>query len=385
VERDSTARPEPLTLLYVEDEQLTRDTVCSLIGRRFPELVIRSAENGALGLQQFLEHGADLVMTDIKMPVLNGIELARRIKAEHPATPVIVTSAHSDMEYFIESIEIGINRYVMKPIDAGKLFGALQETMAGLRLARELKAQQDAVVSLNQHLLARTAELELANRDLEAFSYTVSHDLRTPLTNINGYCQVILEIFGAGLDPKCREFIEIIFGETIAMNELIKTLLDFSRLSRKELLCGSTDLSDLAQATASALQMREPERSVDFRIAPQVSALCDPDLLRVVLDNLLGNAFKYTGRQEQAQIEFGDFAGDDGRVYFVRDNGAGFDMAQADKLFSAFQRLHSDREFKGFGIGLATVQRVIQRHGGRVWAEGAEGKGASFYFTLPEI
>jgi two-component system, sensor histidine kinase and response regulator len=383
VERDSTARPEPLTLLYVEDEQLTRDTVCSLIGRRFPELVIRSAENGALGLQQFLEHGADLVMTDIKMPVLNGIELARRIKAEHPATPVIVTSAHSDMEYFIESIEIGINRYVMKPIDAGKLFGALQETMAGLRLARELKAQQDAVVSLNQHLLARTAELELANRDLEAFSYTVSHDLRTPLTNINGYCQVILEIFGAGLDPKCREFIEIIFGETIAMNELIKTLLDFSRLSRKELLCGSTDLSDLAQATASALQMREPERSVDFRIAPQVSALCDPDLLRVVLDNLLGNAFKYTGRKDRARIEFGVTGSGGERVYFVRDDGAGFDMAQADRLFSPFQRLHTEREFNGFGIGLATVHRIIQRHGGRVWAEGEEGKGASFYFTLP--
>ena len=142
-------------------------------------------------------------------------------------------------------------------------------------------------------------------------------------------------------------------------------------------------MSELALAAASSLMMREPQRAVSFQIAPELSADCDPDLLRVVLDNLLGNAFKYTGRKEQADIEFGvrEAAGE--RVFFVRDNGAGFDMAQAGKLFSPFQRLHSDREFNGFGIGLATVQRVIQRHGGRVWAEGVIGEGASFYFTLP--
>jgi len=379
---DTTAGA-PLTLLYVEDEKVTRDAVSSMIARKYPGLVVRTAENGAQGLQLFRELGADLVMTDMKMPVMHGIEMARQIVAERKQTPIIVTSAHGDMDYFIESIEIGISRYVMKPIEVGKLFSAIEDTVARLRLERELEAQQESIVALNQHLTARASELEIANRDLESFSYTVSHDLRTPLTNINGYCQVILEIFGAGLDPKCKEFIEIIYSETVAMNELIKTLLDFSRLTRKELVRSRTDLSEMAQIAASGLQIREPERSVSFRIAPGMVADCDPDLLRVVLENLMGNAFKYTGRREQALIEFGVIGSGDERTYFVRDNGAGFDMAQADKLFSAFQRLHSEREFKGFGIGLATVHRIIQRHGGRIWAEGVEEQGASFYFTLP--
>ena len=373
----------PFILLYVEDEQITRDAVGTMIGRRFPELAIHLAENGAQGLERFRECGADIVITDIKMPVMHGIEMARQIMALQPNTQVIVTSAHSDMEFFIESIELGVARYVMKPIDMGKLFAALEEIIARLNLERELQAQQQAIVTLNRHLTARAGELEIANRDLEAFSFTVSHDLRTPLTNINGYCQVILEIFGAGLDPKCREFIEVMYSETISMNELIKTLLDFSRLTRKELLRSSTDLSELAQASAASLTIREPGRPVLFRIEPGVTAVCDPDLLRVVLDNLLGNAYKYSGKEEQALIDFGVDPGGGEPVFFVRDNGVGFNMAQADKLFSAFQRLHSDREFSGFGIGLATVQRIIQRHGGRVWAEGAEGKGASFYFTLP--
>ena len=371
------------TLLYVEDEQITRDAVSALIRRKFPDFTIHLAENGAQGVQRFRELGADLVLTDIRMPVVHGIEMARQIMALQKDTPVIVTSAHGDLDYFIEAIEIGISRYVMKPIEVTKLFCAIEEIVDRLKLERTLKAQQESIVALNQHLATRAGELEVANRDLEAFSYTVSHDLRTPLTNINGYCQVILEIFGAGLDPQCREFVEVILSETVAMNELIKTLLDFSRLARKELALSSTDLSELAQAAASALMMHQPERSVSFQIAPGIRADCDPDLLRVVLDNLLGNAFKYTGRKEQAIIEFGVAKGEAELVYFVRDNGAGFDMAQAGKLFSAFQRLHSEREFNGLGIGLATVQRVIQRHGGRVWAEGAEGKGASFYFTLP--
>jgi two-component system, sensor histidine kinase and response regulator len=371
-----------LTLLYVEDELVTRDAVSAMVRRRFPELVIRTAENGAQGVQCFRELGADLVITDIKMPVMHGIEMARQIMALDKATPVIVTSAHGDMDYFIESIEIGISRYVMKPIEVEKLFDAIQDTLDSLRVRRELKAQNDAIVSLNRHLAARAVELEAANRDLEAFSYTVSHDLRTPLTNINGYCQVIREIYGADLNPGCLEFIDIIYGETIAMNELIKTLLDFSQVTRRELSRSSTDLSELARVSASAFLLREPRREIEFQIEPDLHADCDPDLMKVVLDNLLGNAYKYTGKIEHALVQFGRLEGSGEQVFYVRDNGAGFDMAQADKLFSAFQRLHSQREFNGFGIGLATVQRIVQRHGGRVWAEGAEGTGASFYFTL---
>ena len=487
-----------LTLLYVEDEEITRETVCTLLGRRFPELTIRSACDGAQGLKLFEELRPDLVLTDIKMPALNGIEMARQILKLDPKLPIVVTSAHNDLNYLIDSIEIGISRYVMKPIESQKLFQAVESSLTSIRLESELKAQhafirklsraveqspssivitdQDGVIEyvnpkytamtgysqdellglnlrelqqigaetwstlaagfewhgelegvkksgepysesvsisplfseqgvithlvavkediterkraareielLNQSLSARALELEVANRDLESFSYTVSHDLRTPLTNINGYCQVILELYGAGLDEQCREFISIILSETVNMNELIRTLLEFSRLSRAQLNYGSADLSQMAGIIAAGLKVHHPERNLRFEIAPGVSASGDPELLRVVLDNLLGNAGKYTGMREEALIEFGVTACEGESVYFVRDNGAGFDMAYADRLFGAFQRLHSDREFSGFGIGLATVQRIIQRHGGRIWAEAEVDKGATFYFTL---
>lgn len=373
----------PLTLLYVEDEQVTRDAVASLIRRRFPEVAVHTAINGAEGLERFRALLPDLVVTDIKMPVMHGIEMSRQIKALRAATPIIVTSAHGDMEFFIDSIEIGISRYVMKPIDVEKLFTTLEDAWSKIALERELKAQQEAVVALNRHLAAHAEELERANRDLESFGYTVSHDLRTPLTNINGYCQVILEIFGAGLDPKCREFIEVIYDETIAMSELIKTLLDFSRLTRTELVRKSVNLSELAQAGAAALKMREPQRQVEFHIEPGLAAQCDENLARVALDNLLGNAWKYSAGTEKARIEFAAATVSGEQVFLVRDNGAGFDMEQADQIFTPFKRLHAPGEFQGYGIGLATVQRIIERHGGRVWATGAKGEGAAFYFTLP--
>ena len=487
------------SLLYVEDEQITRETVLTLLGRRFPGLTIHSAQNGAQAVQLFRQLSPDLVVTDIRMPIMSGIEMARQVMELKPSLPVIITSAHSDMNYLIESIELGISRYVLKPIDSGKLFAAIESALGSLQMERELQAQQayirklsmaveqspcsiviadpqgvieyvnpkftgltgysasevlgtnlrslqmgeteiwstlaagcewhgelegvkkegelfnestsispicdeDGKMShlvavqediterirsareielLNRSLAARAEELEIANRDLEGFSYTVSHDLRTPLTNINGYCQVILELFGAGMDEQCREFINIVLSETVNMNDLIKTLLDFSRLTRSEINHGRADLSEMASVIASGLTLRQPERSMRFEIAPGVTAYGDPELLRVVLDNLLGNACKYTGMKPEALIEFGVTGCGSESAYYVRDNGAGFDMAQADRLFSAFQRLHTDREFSGFGIGLATVQRIIQRHGGRVWAEAEVEKGATFYFTLP--
>lgn len=372
------------SLLYAEDEKVTRDAVAALIRRRFPELILVTAETGAEGLELFRNKACDLVITDIKMPVMHGIEMARRIRALSGGTPIIVTSAHGDMDYFIESIEIGVNRYVMKPIDVNRLFTAIDEMLTRLRLEREVRAQQEAILTLNRHLAAHAAELESANRDLESFSYTVSHDLRTPLTNINGYCQVVLEIFGSTLDPQCRDFVEVILNETIAMSELIRTLLDFSRLSRTEISRRPTNVSELAQAAASTLILKGDERQVSFQIEPELRADCDPDLVKVVLDNLIGNAYKYSARTERARVEFGYELVAGEPAYFVRDNGAGFSMEHADQLFIPFKRLHTEAEFQGFGIGLATVQRIVQRHGGRIWATGEPGRGATFYFTLPE-
>jgi PAS domain S-box-containing protein len=236
---------------------------------------------------------------------------------------------------------------------------------------------------LEQRVVHRTAQLQAANRELETFSYSVSHDLRAPLRSIDGFSQALLEDFGDRLDAQGQDYLKRIRGATQRMAELIDALLGLSRVTRAELLREPVDLTAMAQTIAADLQRNEPSRRVEFVIADGLTASGDARLLRVMLENLLGNAWKFTAKQPQAGIEVGSLIQPDGTpAFFVRDNGAGFDMAYADKLFGAFQRLHRMNEFHGTGIGLASVQRIIHRHGGRVWAEGEVGRGATFYFTL---
>lgn len=244
------------------------------------------------------------------------------------------------------------------------------------------KLAEKEIEILNATLVARAYELETVNQELEAFSYTVSHDLRTPLTNINGYCQLVQELCSANLDERCREYLREIYDGTLRMNKLIDTLLNLALLTHSDLHRETIDLSEMARAVAAELKMRETERSVIFTIADRLTVNGDPKLLRVVLENLLGNAWKYTGKREDAVIEFGATEVDAKQAYFVRDNGSGIDIVYSDRLFTPFQRLPGTNEYSGHGIGLATVQRIVQRHGGRVWAEGEVGKGATFYFTL---
>jgi len=224
--------------------------------------------------------------------------------------------------------------------------------------------------------------VEEANRELGAFNYTVAHDLRQPLNVISSYCQTIKMQYGDKLDEQCLSFLRGCYEGTLRMDLLIGALLDFSRMGHVEPRRDMVDLCALAHEVAKVRKQTEPERQVDFLIADGIVANGDASLLRVVLDNLIGNAWKYTGMRENAVIEFN--VTDIGGVptYFVRDNGEGFDKAYADKLFVPFQRLPGAEEFRGFGIGLATVERIICRHGGRVWAEGELGKGATIYFTL---
>jgi light-regulated signal transduction histidine kinase (bacteriophytochrome) len=246
----------------------------------------------------------------------------------------------------------------------------------------EHKRAEELIEELNTHLAARAAELEDANQGLEAFNYTASHDLRRPLSNINGYCQVMQELCADRLDEQCRGFLQGIYDESMRMNRLIETLLNFSRLTRSEITREEIDLSELALGIAYEYLQREPDHRVELAIADGIVANGDAKLLRVVLENLLGNAWKYTGKRKKARIEFGVTEMEGKRTYFVRDNGAGFDMSEADDLFAPFQRLPGTEEYEGHGIGLATVERIIRRHGGRVWAEGTKGEGATFYFTL---
>jgi signal transduction histidine kinase len=254
------------------------------------------------------------------------------------------------------------------------------------RLKRAIEQRDKAereIAMLNRDLLSRKEELEAANRELEAFTSTVSHDLRSPLSTIGGFTRLIDKLPGDRPGEKRAKYTGIISQEVERMEKLIKALLDFSRLSKTGLAREPVSLSRLAAEIAAGLKQSAPDRAVTFAIEAGAEVMGDAVLLRAVLQNLLANAWKFTGRQKQALIEFGVMERNDEKIFFVRDNGTGFDNEQAGRIFEAFQRLHSDKEFKGTGIGLATVKRIITRHGGRVWAEGEKGKGAVFYFTIP--
>jgi light-regulated signal transduction histidine kinase (bacteriophytochrome) len=228
----------------------------------------------------------------------------------------------------------------------------------------------------------RTAELEVANQELETFSYSVSHDLRAPLRSIDGFSRILLEDYRDKLDDEGKDSLKRVRAASQRMGELIDDLLKLSHASRTEIRRAEVDLTALASEVAAELTRAEPTRSVHWVIAPGLVATGDPQLLREVIENLLGNAWKFTGKRTDAVIEIGATNAEGMGAFFVRDNGAGFDMAYVGKLFGAFQRLHSTTDFPGTGIGLATVQRIIHRHGGRVWAESEGNRGATFYFTL---
>jgi light-regulated signal transduction histidine kinase (bacteriophytochrome) len=228
----------------------------------------------------------------------------------------------------------------------------------------------------------RTAQLKSANDELETFAYSVSHDLRAPLRAIDGFSHALVEEFSENLPEMARRHLSRVRNATQHMAQLIEGLLNLSKVSRGALVRKTVSLTDLARQIVNELQERDPNRAVGVSVWEGMSAEVDPHLMRVVLENLLENAWKYTSKTEKPFLEVGSLRDGNRVTFFVRDNGAGFDMTYADKLFGAFQRLHVASDFAGTGIGLATVQRIIHRHGGRIWAEGQVGKGAVFFFTL---
>jgi signal transduction histidine kinase len=296
----------------------------------------------------------------ISQPVIDLAEIARVVTREkNYALRAKSTGSRDEIAQLIESFN--------------EMLAQIQERDAALRRAHD---------ELEQRVQRRTAELTAANTELESFSYSVSHDLRAPLRSIDGFSQALLEDYNDKLDAGGRDCLQRVRAATQRMSQLIDDMLNLSRVTRSAMRRERLDLSALAKSVAEDVRKADPERRVEFSIGDGLVAEADSGLMRVVMENLLGNAWKYTSHHSRARIEFGASPHNGGHAFFVRDDGAGFDPRYAGRLFGAFQRLHDSKEFPGSGVGLATVQRIIRRHGGQIWAEGAVGKGATFYFTL---
>jgi light-regulated signal transduction histidine kinase (bacteriophytochrome) len=304
-------------------------------------------------------------------------------------------TAMEERDAMIQGLGAGADDYIQKSGDWEVLKARLRAQIRRKQFEDEnrrireelLKTELEAAEARAARELAETRvalvdELERKNQELESFSYSVSHDLRAPLRTIDGFSRAVIEATGDRLSDKERDHLRRIRAAAQRMGELIDDLLQLSRVNRVEITRARINLSVIARAVADECQRREPDRAVTIAIADDVYVQADNRLLRVLFDNLIGNAWKFTARTDQARVEVGVQTRDDGIRYFVRDNGAGFNMAYAEKLFRPFQRLHTEAEFPGTGIGLATVYRIVDRHGGRIWAEGAVNQGASFYFTL---
>jgi light-regulated signal transduction histidine kinase (bacteriophytochrome) len=328
----------------------------------------------------------DIALVDLNLPDGRAVEVLTS-PPEAGAFPVLVMTSYGNEQTAVEALKSGALDYVVKsPESFAAMPRTIERALREWRLLREQSRAEEKIRQLNaeleQRIRERTAQLEDANRELEAFAYSVSHDLKAPLRGINGFSHILLEEFAPNLPPDAQECLQRVWDAAQHMGNLIDDLLKLSQTTRVEMHCEPVDLSELAHSILRQLQEAQPERQMEKVIASGLVAEGDTRLLRIALENLLRNAWKFTGKTPHARIEVGTSEQLGYRVFFVRDNGAGFDMNYADKLFGAFQRLHGGQEFEGTGIGLAIVQRIIHRHGGKVWAEAEKDKGAKFYFTL---
>jgi signal transduction histidine kinase len=351
-------------ILIADDNTDMREYLVRLLSPRFS---VECAEDGRSALARARRETPDLVLSDVMMPGIDGVALLRALRS-HPKTshvPVVLLSARAGEEAVLEGIATGADDYLVKPFTARELVARVHTHLELARMRREW-----------------SSELERANGELEAFSYSVSHDLRAPLRAIDGFSKALLDEYAARLDEQGRHYLERVRAGSQRMAQLIDDLLSLSRITRASLQRERVDLTALALRILAELGARDPQRRVDAQVADGLVAQGDPGLIAALLQNLLDNAWKFTSKQARARIEVGRETLDGEAVFLVRDDGAGFDMEHARRLFTPFQRLHTSAEFEGTGIGLATVHRIVTRHLGRVWAEASPGQGATFFFTL---
>ena len=357
-----------IRILTIEDEAPVRKSIAAYLEDH--EYDVIQAENGEIGLELARREHPDAILVDLRMPGISGLTVLKEVTNELPEIPIIVVSGTGDLLDVVETLKLGAWDFVIKPIhDMAILKHSIDTNIKKASLIRENRKHQE--------------QLEKTNEEIRAFSYTLSHDLRTPLHAIVGFSSLLEDASQNRLDEKSAEYLARIRQAATRMQQMIEDLLTLSHLSLQEMTCTTVDLSSLSQSILDNLKIHEPKRTVNVIIQDNLTANGNSGLLKNVMENLLGDAWKYTGKVSNAKIEFGKQDTKNGEAFFIRDNGAGFDMKHSKKLFGVFQRLHSNEEFEGTGVGLATVKKIIERHEGNIWAEATLGKGATFFFTLP--
>lgn len=395
---DAEALLGPKRILVVDDSETYLHEIAAVLRGDGYDVVL--ARSGEQALEMLAVQPVDCVLLDLVMPGLGGKDTCRQIKASPVVrdVPLIIVTSVEDRNAMIEGLAFGADDYIAKSSEFEVLKARVRAQIRRKqfedehrRIREELlrselqAAEARAARELAEAKAALVEELERKNKELEAFSYSVSHDLRAPLRSIDGFSQALLEDHFEGLNEKGRDYLQRVRTSAQRMGQLIDDLLLLSRVSRADLSRGHVNITDIARAVAAELQRKEPEREIVFTLQEGLVADADSRLMRVLFDNLLGNAWKFTTKTPEPHVEFGVTERQGDSVFFVRDNGAGFNMTYAGKLFNPFQRLHSEDFFPGTGIGLATVRRIVDRHGGRVWAEGAVGLGATVFFTISTV
>jgi signal transduction histidine kinase len=409
------------TILIVDDEIHNRRLLETLL--RPEGFLTLSAANGEEALASIAQRAPDLILLDVMMPGMDGYQVAGILKA-NPGTvniPIIMVTELVDRRARVTGLNAGAEEFLTKPVDRAEL-GLRVRNLLRLKASGDFLQNHGAILeqqvqertaeirrlneTLEQRVVERTAQLESANAELETFSYSVSHELHAPLRHVLAFVELLQEEAGPSLSEESLGHLTTISKSAKRMGDLIDDLLAFSRVGRAELQKTEVNLDQLIRETLGDFQVETKERNIAWEIRPMPVVRADYALLRMVLVNLISNALKFTGARAEAKIEIGCAPNGDGSpcgivgsaapqeadsvisqgetVIFIRDNGAGFDPRCADKLFGVFQRLHSQAEFEGTGIGLANVQRIIHRHGGRAWAEGEVDSGATFYFSIPK-
>jgi DNA-binding response OmpR family regulator len=386
----------PKKILAVDDSQTYLNTLTEALRSSGYDVIM--AHSGEEALEMLSVQPVDCIVLDLLMPGIGGKETCRRVKQASGLrdTPLIILTGMDDSSAMIEGLSAGADDYIAKSSDFEVLKARIRAQIRRRQFEEETRMIRDRLLRVEleaaEERSARAVaearaelveELELKNRELEAFSYSVSHDLRAPLRAIDGFSAALLEDYGHLLDAQAQDYLRRVCAAAQRMSELIDDLLELSRVGRSVMTRETIDLSTIARQVAAGLQRANPERNVRFIVPERMEAEVDPQLIRLVFENLLVNAWKFTAPVAEAVVEVGVDRSGEQDVYFVQDNGAGFDMAHAEKLFTPFQRLHSNDQFPGTGIGLATVRRVIHRHGGRVWAEAELNRGARISWTLP--